>query len=193
MLPMIANLKKNLKDLHGAQIVVGIQGEAGTNLAGEILSSSEELQKIAWVHEYGMDIEVTPKMRAWLHYNGIHLKKETTHIHIPERSFIRKGQLEGKSKVDSTYNKHIQLLMEGKTDVDGVLKAVGLEMLQQISSGMGQDAAPITQYTLEHRKQSPNPTPLADTGRLHRHLTYRVVKGGGASGSDTTATRSGSE
>ena len=45
--------------------------------------------QIAAVHEFGCTIEVTPKMRAYLHYQGIHLKKETTHIYIPARPFLR--------------------------------------------------------------------------------------------------------
>jgi len=44
---------------------------------------------IAAVHEYGCTIEVTPKMRAFLHYNGIHLKEATTYINIPPRPFLR--------------------------------------------------------------------------------------------------------
>lgn len=45
--------------------------------------------QIARVHEFGCTIEVTPKMRAFLHYEGIHLKASTTHIHIPARPFLR--------------------------------------------------------------------------------------------------------
>ena len=44
---------------------------------------------IAAVHEYGCTIGVTPKMRAFLHYNGIHLKQSTTYINIPPRPFLR--------------------------------------------------------------------------------------------------------
>ena len=44
---------------------------------------------IAAVHEYGCTIAVTPKMRAYLHYNGLHLKEETKYIHIPPRPFLR--------------------------------------------------------------------------------------------------------
>jgi len=43
---------------------------------------------IAAVHEYGCTIGVTSKMRAYLHYHGIHLKKTTAYIHIPARPFL---------------------------------------------------------------------------------------------------------
>ena len=44
---------------------------------------------IAAVHEFGCTIAVTPKMRAYLHYEGIHLKAATQYIHIPARPFLR--------------------------------------------------------------------------------------------------------
>ncbi|MBR0096877.1 MAG: hypothetical protein IJP88_06820 [Synergistaceae bacterium] len=43
---------------------------------------------IAAVHEFGCTIKVTPKMRAYLHHNGLHLKKSTQYIHIPPRPFL---------------------------------------------------------------------------------------------------------
>lgn len=39
-------------------------------------------------HELGAKIKVTPKMRAYLHSIGIHLKPSTTHITIPKRAFL---------------------------------------------------------------------------------------------------------
>ncbi len=44
---------------------------------------------IAAVHEFGCTIPVTPKMRAYLHHQGIHLKTTTQYINIPARPYIR--------------------------------------------------------------------------------------------------------
>ena len=44
--------------------------------------------KYAAIHQFGGDINVTPKMRAYLHSQGIHLRKTTQKIHIPARPFI---------------------------------------------------------------------------------------------------------
>lgn len=41
------------------------------------------------VHEFGVTINVTEKMRNYLHSQGIHLKKDTTTVVIPTRSFLR--------------------------------------------------------------------------------------------------------
>ncbi len=43
---------------------------------------------IAAVHEFGCTIPVTSKMRAYLHYQGIHLKSSTKYISIPARPFL---------------------------------------------------------------------------------------------------------
>lgn len=44
---------------------------------------------VAAVHEYGTNIAVTPRMRAWFAYQDMPLRAETRYIRIPERSYIR--------------------------------------------------------------------------------------------------------
>ena len=44
---------------------------------------------IAAVHEFGCTIGVTPKMRAYLHHQGVHLRASTQYIVIPPRPFLR--------------------------------------------------------------------------------------------------------
>jgi phage gpG-like protein len=44
--------------------------------------------KYAPPHEFGARIKVTRRMRAYLHFIGIHLKPSTTHITIPKRAFL---------------------------------------------------------------------------------------------------------
>ena len=71
----IPEIEKSLKGMNGKSVSIGV-------LKGES-------QWLAGIHEFGLDIEVTPKMRAFLHREGLHLKDSTTHIHIPERAFLR--------------------------------------------------------------------------------------------------------
>ncbi|MBQ9565530.1 MAG: hypothetical protein IJU98_08090 [Synergistaceae bacterium] len=49
----------------------------------------KDLANIAAVHEFGCTIPVTPKMRAYLHHEGIHLKASTQYVNIPARPFLR--------------------------------------------------------------------------------------------------------
>ena len=65
---------------------------------------------IAAVHEFGCTIQVTPKMRAYLHHQGVHLKASTQYIVIPPRPFLRPVLLgsEFKAKVAEIYIEAIE-------------------------------------------------------------------------------------
>ena len=43
----------------------------------------------AAIHEFGGKITVTPKMRAYLHSMGLHLRKDTGFITIPARPYVK--------------------------------------------------------------------------------------------------------
>jgi hypothetical protein len=51
-------------------------------------SAGAELLMIAKVQEFGITIDVTPKMRGYLAATGLHLRADTTSIVIPPRPFI---------------------------------------------------------------------------------------------------------
>lgn len=74
------NLQEMLKvaeSINGKTVTTGPRGTRNRNLAK--------------IHEYGVYITVTKKMRNFLASQGLHLRHTTTTIHIPERSFIRNG------------------------------------------------------------------------------------------------------
>ncbi len=60
--------------MNGRKVTVGVSGADNAYLA--------------MIHEYGCKIQVTDKMRAYLHQHGLHLKAGTEYITIPERSFF---------------------------------------------------------------------------------------------------------
>ncbi|NSW82528.1 MAG: phage virion morphogenesis protein [Syntrophothermus sp.] len=74
----------NYQVVDGATVFVGVKRTA-KNKEGQALVN------IAAIHELGngeggdLLIEVTPKMRAFLHSQGLHLKPETKYIRIPRR------------------------------------------------------------------------------------------------------------
>jgi len=61
---------------------------------------AEDGTDIAELHEReeGVRIKVTPKMRAYLHARGLHLKPETTELFIPGRPFIKPAFRDFKAK-----------------------------------------------------------------------------------------------
>lgn len=57
---------------------------------------AEDGTDIAAIHERedGTRVPVTPKMRAFLHSRGFHLKPETTDLFIPGRPFVKPAYLD---------------------------------------------------------------------------------------------------
>lgn len=146
-------------------------------LSGEAIEVGVLRGEHAWlasIHEYGCDIPVTPKMRAFLHGQGLHLKESTTHIRIPERSFLRTGYDENREKVI----KHAQMLMadvvSGDIGEGTLLIAVGEELADAIKEyAINLDSPGNHPFTAE-RKGSSNP--LADTGDMIGGITWRKAK-----------------
>lgn len=112
---------------------------------------------LAAIHEYGMDIEVTPKMRSFLHREGLHLNPETTHIHIPERSFLRTGYDESRDEVAKHATMLIAEVTEGRMSANGCMKAIGMELASKIKDYARDLSEPKNHpFTIE-RKGSSNP------------------------------------
>lgn len=127
---------------------------------------------LAGIHEYGLDIEVTPKMRAFLHRQGLHLKKSTTHIRIPERSFLRSGHDANIDRVMQQTNRAISQVLAGKMSVDDMLDLCGEQLATAIKTYMRDLDSPANHpYTVE-QKGSSNPL-IGTTGHLIESITWK--------------------
>lgn len=152
---------KRLEAIDGTGVEVGVlQGEH---------------KWLAGIHEYGCDIAVTPEMRAFLHYNGLHLKKTTTHIRIPERSFLRSGYDENR---DAILKKAQMLLVEvaaGRMSANALYSAVGIELSDAIKDYAIELSSPAKHpFTLERVGSS---NPLIDSGNMiEEGITWRKSK-----------------
>lgn len=63
----------------------------------------KDLNNIAAILTKGAHVKVTPKMRAWLHYHGVHLKPETVEIIIPPRPFLEPAYYAYREKMRARY------------------------------------------------------------------------------------------
>ena len=160
----IPKLIKVLRDLERMHVEVGIFGE-----------NDSQILIIAGVHEFGAKIQVTPKMRNFLHSIGIHLRKETEAINIPERSFIRAGFDENVSKIQQQAEILIDDVLSLKIGAKAFYEALGGAVVSMFQDYLTEiSSPPLSSVTIE-RKGSSNP--LIDTGRLRQAITYRVVSG----------------
>lgn len=153
------SMEQSLKALNGRKVNVG-------HLDGG------EQAWLAAIHEYGCDIEITPKMRVWLHANGLHVKKSTTHIHIPERSFLRSGFDENHEKVIDKCRSALKKSLDSG-DAEIYLEAVGLLLRDAIVDyAVELKEPPKHPFSIEMNPSKTNP--LIISGDMIEALTYEV-------------------
>jgi hypothetical protein len=155
-------LKEIIRILNSKKIRVGIFG-----------GDDSEMLMIATVNEYGCDINITPKMRWWLRYNGLFVKDSTTSIHIPERSFVRKTANEKKDQMDTFIKQNLDLLFTFQIDVNMFLNKVGQYCAQLVQETLTETETPPNHpWTIQRKKGKEHP--LIDTGHLRESITYRI-------------------
>lgn len=157
----LKRMSKSVKDLQGRVVNVGyIEGG--------------EMAWLAAIHEYGCRIKVTPKMRAYLHSQGLHLKKDTTEIVIPERSFLRAGWDKHKDEVVKTTDPLIADVLGGTLSADKFCETVGLLLKSRIQDYATDLRNPALHPFTIKKKGSSNP--LVGSGDMIGAIGYEVEK-----------------
>lgn len=142
-------MEKACTALNGRKVNVGVHGDHAW---------------LAAIHEYGLDIKVTDKMRAYLNTQGLHLKKSTQYIHIPERSFLRAGFDENHLEILRDTKNQESLVIDGVISVDEFLKYIGDSLVFAIRSYATDLNSPPNHPFTKKRKNSSNP--LIDSGGM---------------------------
>lgn len=176
---LVKEMSKNYK------VKVGIlANKGGTNEVSENL----DLAGLAMVQEFGARIKVTDKMRGYFAYAfGINLKKSTTEIVIPARSWLQKpiersADLRKKIRQKAELTKEEISLAEefiSEYGESGILKELAyavatssLEIIDEAfeSSGFG-EWQPNSPLTIREKGSA---KPLIDEGRLRSAVTYDI-------------------
>ena len=159
-LDLTGKMEASAKVLDGTKVQVGV-------LTGEH-------QWLAAIHEYGCKIPVTPAMRAYLHSIGVHLRKSTTEIVIPERSFLRAGYDQNKDDVIRQAEKVLPDVLIGTMSEDEYFELVGTTL---------RDAIKEYAVDLSSPPKKPWPTrdpgknnPLIESGDMVNGIEYEVEK-----------------
>lgn len=158
-------------------IKVGILGSDGR----QPVSDDLDMAGLGAVHEFGATIIVTPKMRSFLHYIGVHLRKDTTQVEIPSRSFLRMPLLsaEGKKALQVWNVEEKQALMDylnkNTVSADVLANTIGTKGVERVSeafetSGFGK-WAPDSPITIKRKKSA---MPLINNGDLEGAISYQV-------------------
>lgn len=133
----------------------------GSDYAGGTLTA----KGLARVHEYGVDIEVTDKMRRFFVAKfGVGLKASTKFIRIPERSFLRAGSVLAEQAVITKAKEFVPQALLGNVDVELLFEALGMELRSEIQEYAVDLRSPSNASLTVENKGSSNP--LVDTGNM---------------------------
>lgn len=154
----LSQLISRAEDLDGRKVTVGPQGTRNRNLAK--------------IHEYGVVIQVTPKMRAFLASQGLHLKPTTTTITIPERSFIRNGWDTHANGILNAVEREVVKFVHDESDVNEVLDLAGDETASIIRFFARELRNPaLNPFTIERKGSS---DPLIESGEMVDSIDYET-------------------
>lgn len=151
-------MERNIRIVDGKSITVGVKGENAW---------------LASIHEYGCHIKITPKMRAWLHRNGFHVKDSTTEIVIPERSFLRTGYDTNRDKIVDRAERALTLVTDGTWTEDQFFSFVGKFIRDSIQDyAIELSSPPKHPFSLERNPGKENP--LVVSGDMIADIEYEV-------------------
>lgn len=157
-------------------VKAGIFGDATTTTEN---GRSMHVAEYAAYNEFGATIAVTPKMRAWFHYQGIHLSKDTESIRIPARPFMRTVAKEKPKTWIGTMVKYLRGKAENPAAWKDALGLAGEQMksdiVDSIQNGSWTPNSPATVMMKESKGKSEPDHPLMDTGHMIAAVTYQVV------------------
>lgn len=163
----VPQIIEELYKLQNKKIEIGVLGD-----------QDSKLLMIASVNEFGIEIDVTPKMRAYLHSQGLHLKKSTKKVKIPERSFIRSTFDEEYKDMIRKAEAGIAKVVEGRQSADTFFALYGEYLVSLIQEKIVSIENPANHpFTVQQKTTSAGvgDSPLEDTGRLKGAISYRVV------------------
>lgn len=159
----IPALLNELEYIADHQIQIGVFAEEDSHLV-----------MIANVHEFGCIITVTPRMRAYLHYMGLHLSPATHTITIPERSYIRATLDTKDNEISDMIRTQLTMVLKGQQTGQGALERIAIYVTALIQNYMTYlTSPPLHPFTIEQKGSS---QPLIDIGRLRMSITWRIEK-----------------
>lgn len=163
----LAALAKIVNTLKEKDVFIGVTRAKNATRAGGINQAT--LMKI---HEFGAKIPVTDKMRGYLAYKGMFLKKTTQFIVIPERSTLRATIYENRGKYAKSMGQYmVDAVKTGRTGED-VLGAIGTEASSDVRAYMANGALASNHPFTTAQKGSSKP--LIDSGNLRGSISYEV-------------------
>lgn len=114
--PFTAETKGSEKPLSGGAMEAAVTWRAnflGSGGGVWVGLPAGEMATIGRVHEFGVTIEVTDRMRGYLHAQGLHLAPDTLAVVIPPRPFLRPGIERARAELRRLYRARLRRAASG--------------------------------------------------------------------------------
>lgn len=156
---------KEHKKLDGVKVKVGLfgSGDPDSNLAAR-----------GAIQTFGAKITITDKMRGYLHFIGIHVKKTTTQIIIPKRPFMQNAMDMNEANLLDFIKKQYILFLNDKINLNMFLNRIGLKHTDQIKLSIKRGNYAKLHPVTTARKGSSKP--LIDSGEMLQGVKHKVDK-----------------
>lgn len=166
------DLKKRIKSLNNQRIKIGWFKEA-------TYDGKTPVAQVALWNEHGHTAKVTEKMRGWFGAHGVHLRKDTTHISVPPRPFLRPCCDDNREKWKQEMGNAVQAVIQGNVSVQSACEMLGGmvagDLQESISKVRQPPLSPVTVGLRASRKGGEtSDQPLNDTGYMIATVTYKV-------------------
>ena len=133
-------------------------------------SGKSFIAQYASANEFGARIPVTKKMRRVLHAMGLHLRGTTTHITIPERSFMR-STLDDRSDMKRA-TRPMYWFLDLSIATETVFERIGLDIRDAIRRKVRSNIKPQNHpFTIDRKKSGRT---LIDKGIMINAIEYKV-------------------
>lgn len=164
----------DLKELETLETIVGPTVEPSSPKKSK---DGSDILLYAAANEFGAQITVTDKMRRYLHAIGLHLKKSTTIIKIPERSFMRSTFDKSAviDKVMKRFERFLNMMIEGKSNPVDLMGGAGDVMVSEIKSTITSNVTPENAEFTVKQKGAGKGTLFA-SGSLLKSISRLVKK-----------------
>lgn len=157
----LPTVMRNIKDFCSKTVEVGVFGD-----------DNAEMPMIFHVQEFGAKIKVTPKMRGYLGALGLHLKKDTAVVNVPERSTLRKA-FNNAANVDACFTVAGNVYDTNKDVMQG-LDAMGVKMADFVKKNITSNTPPPNHPFTTAQKGGKDKT-LINHGVLLNSVRHEVV------------------
>lgn len=156
---------KDYKKLNNTKIEIGLFGSGP--------DPKDNPAYLGLIQNSGANIQITDKMRKFLHAIGIHVRNETLYIVIPKRPFMSEAFDKELNKLVNFIVSEYGKVVDGKQTLNFMIDRIGVKHENQIKTGIRKYNWKTTHpATIEGKGSS---TPLIDNGQMRNSIKYKVV------------------